>query len=250
MMKNDTISSSPAVPALSMRLARGPQDLLAAQRLRYQVFGEELGAELPHARLGIDRDRFDRWCDHLLVRNEQSGQVIGTYRILPSRRAERTGGFYCDTEFDTRRLQALGSNVIEVGRACIHPDHRTGAALAMLWAGLAQYIKATNTRYVLGCASIAVDPDPAATAALCHRLLASHASAAAWRVTPFKPFALEESEARPTALPPLLRGYLRMGAQVCGPPAYDPAFRTADLLVLLAVERMNARYAERLFRAA
>ena len=234
----------------STRLARGPRDILAAQRLRYQVFGEEMGARLPHAALGVDRDRFDRWCDHLLVQDDATGQVVGTYRILPAARAAAAGGFYCDTEFDTRRLQALGSRVIEVGRACIDREHRTGAVLGLLWTGLARYIKSSAAKYVLGCASIPVADDPNATAALCRRLLDAHASPSAWRVLPYRPFSTDAATDVHQSIPPLLKGYLRMGATVCGAPAWDPEFRTADLLILLSVEEMNARYAARLFRAA
>lgn len=241
-------------PMFSTRLARGPREILEAQRLRYRVFGEEMGARLPHAALGVDRDRFDRWCDHLLVQEDATGRIVGTYRILPATRALAIGGFYCDTEFDTRRLQALGTRVIEVGRACIDPEFRTGAVLGMLWAGLARYIKTSAAKYVIGCASVPVgDDDPTAAVAVCRRLLDAHASPAAWRVTPYRPFPLGAADTAPerrTAVPPLLKGYLRMGATVCGAPAWDPDFRTADLLVLLSVEQMNARYAGRLFRAA
>ena len=241
---------------ISMRIARSTREVLEAQRLRYRVFGEELGATLPHAAFGVDRDRFDRWCDHLIVRDESSDQTIGTYRILPATRAADAGGFYCDTEFDTRRLQALGSQVIEVGRACIDPGHRSGAVLGMLWAGLARYIKTHRTKYVLGCASIPVGSNPHEARNLCRRLLTDHLGRSAWQVTPYRPFRLDppdqagQSATAIAPIPPLLKGYLRMGATICGEPAWDPQFRTADLLVLLSVAEMNSRYATRLFRAA
>lgn len=235
----------------STRLARGPREVLEAQRLRYRVFAEELGAQLPHAALGVDRDRFDRHCDHLLVRDEGTDRIVGTYRILPGVRALAIGGFYCDTEFDTRRLQALATQAIEVGRACIHAEHRGGAVLGMLWAGLARYIKASAARYVIGCASVPVGEDRRGAAAICRRLLEGHASPPDWKVTPYRPFPLDgEGDGGARPIPPLLKGYLRMGATVCGAPAWDPEFHTADLLMLLSVERMNAQYAGRLFRAA
>lgn len=233
-----------------MRIASSTRDILDAQRLRYRVFGEQLGATLPHKSFGVDRDRFDRWCDHLIVRDEAAGKLLGTYRILPASRVERAGGFYCDTEFDTRRLQALGSQVIEVGRACVDPQHRNGAILAMLWSGLARYIKTSKAKYVIGCASIPVGDDPAATRALCRKILAEHSSSDTWRVTPYRPFALDDAAATPASMPPLLKGYLRMGATVCGAPAWDPQFGTADFLILLSVADMSRRYAQRLFRAA
>ena len=239
-----------------MRIASSTREILDAQRLRYRVFGEELGATLPHAAFGIDRDRFDRWCDHLIVRDDTNGQIVGTYRMLPSTRMASAGGFYSDTEFDTRRLQALGGQVIEVGRACIDPAHRNGAVLGMLWAGLGRYIKANKAKYVIGCASIPVGPDPAAARALCRQVLADHPAPSAWRVSPYRPFPLDDPATADAiapasaSIPPLLKGYLRMGAKVCGAPAWDPQFGTADLLILLSVADMDSRYAARLFRAA
>ena len=248
-MANETTSTS--TRPLSTRLARGQREILEAQRLRFRVFGEELGADLPHAALRVDRDRFDRHCDHLIVRDETSGRIVGTYRMLPGLRALAIGGFYCDTEFDTRCLQPLAPRIVELGRACIAPENRTGAVLAMLWAGLARYIKATAASHLVGCASVPVGEDRSGAVAICRRLLERSPSPPALRVTPHRPFSLDGEPAFPEpAMPPLLKGYLRMGATVCGPPAWDPDFRTADLLLLLSVDEMNAHYAARFFRAA
>jgi putative hemolysin len=249
-------TTSPGRREISMRIACSAGEILDAQRLRYRVFAEELGAKLPHAAFGVDRDRFDRWCDHLIVLDDTSGRVIGTYRILPASRIGRAGGFYSDTEFDTRRLQALGGQVLEVGRACIDPAYRSGAVLGMLWAGLARYIKSAKAKYVIGCASIPVGPDPMTARTVCRQVLADYAAPSAWQVTPYRPFPLTE-QAPPSAapspaadIPALLKGYLRLGARVCGEPAFDEQFGTADLLILLSVAEMNSRYAARLFRAA
>ena len=231
-------------------LAATGADVRAAQQLRYLVFHDELGARLPHAGSRLDRDRFDTWCDHLIVRDGQDGPVVGTYRMLPGQAARRLGSFYSEHEFELGAVRDL-PELVEVGRACVHPAYRSGAVITLLWAGLARYLHATGARYVMGCASIPIGDDPRGVAAICRRLLQHHLGPPEWRVVPRTPFALPD--AGPTsavALPPLIRGYLRLGAHVCGDPAWDPDFRTADVLILLPVARMQSRYARRLARAA
>src|SRR5262245_32344458 len=144
-------------------LAGDPADVVAAQRLRFHVFAEEMGARLSTAAEGGDRDGFDAYCDHLLLRERATQAVVGTYRILPDTAAARVGRFYAAAEFDLGRIPAL-PRLAEVGRACIHPDYRTGAALGTLLAGLAGYIRDACYEYVIGCARIPVDaaPGPAA----------------------------------------------------------------------------------------
>src|SRR5262245_15001714 len=115
--------------ALEVVMAREPHEIEAAQRLRYRVFGEELGAVLPSAASGLDQDAFDPFCDHLLVRDPTCGEVVGTYRILPAERARAAGGFYTATEFDLGRLVEL-PGLVELGRACIDPRFRNGSVLA------------------------------------------------------------------------------------------------------------------------
>jgi putative hemolysin len=222
---------------------------VAAQRLRYRVFAEEMGAELPSAAEGLDRDDFDAHCEHLLLRDRLTQEVLGTYRILPPAAAARVG-FFSAGEFDISRIVGL-SGLVEVGRACVHPDQRTGAALGLLLAGLARHLRAGGYRYVMGCASIPVGADPGAPAALCRQLLREHPSPPEWRVHPIRRFDVRTPE-RPGRIPvpSLLRAYVRMGAYVCGDPAWDDAFRTADLLVLLPMARLNERWAHRLLRAA
>ncbi len=231
-------------------LASDAGDVEAAQRLRFRVFAEEMGARLPTAAEGVDRDEFDAHCEHLLLRDRLTHEVVGTYRILPATAAARIGRFYAAGEFDLGGLVDL-PKLVEVGRACIHPDHRSGTALALLLAGLAKHIRTAGHQYVMGCASIHVGDDPGAASILCRDLLRDHASPPAWRVFPRHRFDVRATERdERIALPTLLRGYLRMGAYVCGEPAWDDAFRTADLLILLPMARLNERYAQRLLRAA
>lgn len=234
---------------LSTSLARDARDIQAAQALRYRVFAEEMGAAMPKGATGLDRDEFDAHCEHLLL-HDGAGRVIGTYRLLPAGVAARLGRFYSGSEFDLGQLVQL-PGLVEVGRACIDPRFRTGAALSALLAGLARHIHRRGWEHVFGCASIPVGSDPGAVASLCGRLLRAHQAPAEWRVTPNQPFDVRVGPGRPPRpIPPLLRGYLRMGAVVCGPPAWDPHFRTADVVLVLPMARLDQRYAGRLLRAA
>jgi putative hemolysin len=229
--------------ALSIGLARSASDLEAAQRLRYAVFAEELGANLGSAQGGIDRDEFDIYCDHLLVRVRETGQVIGTYRILPPHRRQLVGRFYSDAEFDLSRLAHLRPSLIEVGRSCVHADHRTGAAILMLWAGLAQYMRRGQYRHLIGCASAPLS-DGGAQAAGLRDKLQTHLTGPEHRVIPHMPFP-HDGITRPDSveIPPLIKGYLRLGAKVCGEPAWDPDFNSADFLIWLSLDELHPRYA-------
>jgi putative hemolysin len=237
-------------PRFVTSLAATRADVRAAQRLRYRVFAEEMGARMPHAALGLDHDRFDPWCDHLLVRDGRGGPVVGTYRILPADVAARLGGFFSEQEFELGAVRGL-PGLVEVGRACVDPEHRGGPVLALLWGGLVGYLGARRSEHVMGCASVFVGDDPSVAGAVCRRLLRDHMGPPAWRVAPRTPFVVPGVEpAEKAAVPPLIRSYLRLGACVCGDPAWDPDFRTADVLLVLSMARMHARYARRIPRAA
>lgn len=242
--------AAPLAP-FTVRLASSPMDVRAAQRLRYEVFALEMGARLASAGSGLDCDRWDEHCDHLLVGERGSGRVVGTYRMLPPERVAAAGGWYCASEFDVTGLASQRHRVVEVGRACVDPGYRTGLVIALLWGGLMRYLRAYPDAVALGCASLGTEDGGHVAASVCRRMLRDHLAPEPWRVTPRRAFVLEgwRDVAGPT-VPPLLKGYLRLGADVCGPPAWDPAFRTADLLVRLDVARANPRYVDRLLRAA
>ena len=242
-----TASQSP----FTVRLATSAADLQAAQRLRYEVFALEMGARLGSAASGLDRDRWDDFCDHLLVCERASGRVVGTYRMLPPAAAAAAAGWYCAGEFEVRALLPERHRIVEVGRACVDPAYRTGLVIALLWGGLMRYLGERDGAFAIGCASIGTEDGGHLAASVCRRVLRDHLAPAAWRVTPRQAFVLEgwQDVAEPS-LPPLLKGYLRLGADVCGAPAWDPAFRTADLLIRLDVARANPRYVDRLLRAA
>jgi len=232
-------------------VARGEAEILEAQRLRYRVFAEEMGARLPTADEGIDRDPFDAWCEHMLVTEQDTGEVVGTYRILTGEAAKRVGGFYSDQEFDLTRLNHLRDRTVEIGRSSVHPDHRRGGVIALLWSGVLEYIQRTGYEYILGCASLSMVDGGHSAAAAFKQLRESHLSSVEYRVFPRCPLPLHELDQNATpSIAPLIKAYIRVGAHVCGEPAWDPDFNTADLLMLLPLSRMTARYARHFLRHA
>lgn len=227
---------------LTLALARSAADLSDAQRLRYKVFAEELGARIEGAD-GRDADGLDAYCDHLIVRDQESMRVVGTYRILPPHRAREAGRLYSESEFDLARLTHLRPSLIEVGRSCVHRDYRSGATILLLWAGLARYMRTHGYRHLIGCASAPL-ADGGMQAARVRDELQPYLSDAEYRVFPRLPFPHERIERAATCeLPPLIKGYLRLGAKVCGEPAWDPDFNTADFLIWLALDQLHPRYA-------
>ena len=236
--------------ALAVALARDAHEVHEAQRLRYKVFAEEMGARVPGRETGLDCDRYDAHCEHLLVRDTNTQKVVGTYRILSGAKARRIGGFYADEEFDLTRLNHLRDDIVEVGRSCVHRDYRGGATIALLWSGLANYMAQSGHRYLLGCASIGMADGGYAAASIYHKLQATHLSPVEYRVFPRCELPLAAyGEDVACTLPPLIKGYTRVGAYVCGAPAWDPDFNTADLLMMLPMARMEARYARHFSRA-
>ncbi|WP_030418861.1 MULTISPECIES: GNAT family N-acetyltransferase [unclassified Streptomyces] len=233
----------PAPTRYTVSLARDEEDVRAAQRLRHDVFAAEMGALLTTPQPGLDIDSFDAYCDHLLVREETTGQVVGTYRLLPPERAAVAGRLYAEGEFDLAPLAPIRPGLVEVGRSCVHPDHRGGAVIGLIWAGLARYMAERGHAWLAGCCSLPLADGGHTAAATWERVRERHLAPEAYRVRPLLPW--QPRPAAPsgrTELPALLRGYLRLGAWVCGEPAHDADFGVADLYVLLAMDRVDPRY--------
>ncbi|MFJ3519767.1 MULTISPECIES: GNAT family N-acetyltransferase [unclassified Streptomyces] len=232
-----------AGPRYAVRLARDEDEVRAAQRLRHQVFAGELGARLDGPEPGLDADAFDAYCDHLLVIDEEAEQVVGTYRLLPPERAAVAGRLYSEGEFDLSALAPIRPDLVEVGRSCVHPDHRNGAVIALIWAGLTHYMDRSGHNWLAGCCSIPLADGGVLAAATRETVLARSLAPQEYRVTPHLPWSPEGiTFPDRMELPPLLRGYLRLGAWVCGEPALDAGFGCADLYVLLSLRRTNPRY--------
>lgn len=240
----------PNPPAYSVSLAADSTDVIAAQRLRYDVFSTEFGATTPGPD-GLDVDRFDDQCDHLIVRRsptdgEPRGRAVATYRLLPPHAHDtqpRSLSLYANTEFDISRLEGILDRTVEAGRSCVAAQHRGAAPISLLWAGIAGYMRMTGSRYLIGCASISLVDGGGQAAAFADLAAAKYLAPPQFRCRPRRQFRVGRI-ARPAraVVPPLLRGYLRLGAVVCGPPALDPAFGTADFLVLLDLEATDPRY--------
>ncbi|MFD9688509.1 GNAT family N-acetyltransferase [Kitasatospora sp. NPDC059088] len=235
---------APAPTAYTVSLARDEDDVRAAQRLRHQVFAAELGAVLHSPVAGLDVDPFDEYCDHLLVREGEDGPVVGTYRLLRPEAARRAGRLYSDGEFDLSALAPVRPGLVELGRSCISPEHRgNGAVINLMWGGIARYLADTGNTWVGGCCSIDLADGGATAARVWDTVSAKYLAPAEYRVTPHRRWdATGVPRAERGALPALLRGYLRLGAWVCGEPAHDPDFDCADLYVLLSLERTDPRY--------
>ncbi|MEV6944848.1 GNAT family N-acyltransferase [Streptomyces sp. NPDC051172] len=237
--------SKPAAPTrYTVSLARDEADVRAAQRLRYEVFAGEMGALLATPQPGHDIDAFDAYCDHLLVREEITGQVVGTYRLLPPERAAVAGRLYSEGEFDLTALDAIRPGLVEVGRSCVHPDHRDGAVIGLIWAGIARYMVDRGHEWLAGCCSVPLADGGALASATWEKVRGKYLAPEEYRVRPLLPWvpAAATPAAASAELPALLRGYLRLGAWVCAQPAHDPDFGVADLYVLLSMRRVNPRY--------
>jgi putative hemolysin len=238
--------------------ARDEEDVRQAQQLRYLVFADEMGASLTVPAGSPPRhdiDLFDPFCEHLLVRALRDGgapgPVIGTYRVLTPVNARRIGGLYSDGEFDLTRLRPLRSRMVELGRSCVHPDWRSGGVILALWGALAEFMHRNSLDTMVGCASVGMRDGGHFAASLWDALRRTHLAPIGCQVTPR--LALPVGELRcdmPVEPPALIKGYLRCGAKVLGPPAWDPDFNTADLPMLLRIEDLPARYRKHFSRQA
>jgi putative hemolysin len=227
--------------------ARHLDDVRAAQRLRHDVFVGEMGARLTTPLAGHDIDLFDDFCEHLLVRDELTQQVIGTYRVLTPAQARRVGSTYSDTEFDLTRLRDLRERMVELGRSCVHPEHRQGGVILALWGALAAFMHRNKLDTMIGCASIPMSHNGVtsgdAAASIWRQLSASHMAPIQYQVQPRLPLPVERLDSALDVEPPaLIKGYLRLGAKVLGAPAWDPDFNTADLPMLMRIDDLPARY--------
>ena len=229
---------------LFVELAAEPGAIREAQALRYRVFGQEMGATLKAGPSGLDVDELDDYCHHLLVRETKTGRVVGCTRLLNGADAKRFGRFYSEGEFDLGPIPRLPGNLLEVGRTCVSAEYRHGAALAVLWAGVAGFIHVHAIDYLFGCASMPLGENDWQAAAIMNRLRRHAMTAGHLRVTPRLPLRAAEvpDDVLDAPLPTLLKAYVRLGAMVCGEPCRDPDFEVADVLMLLDVGALNPSY--------
>ncbi len=237
--------------------ARHDDEVRAAQALRWRVFAEEMGARLnplPGSAPGLDVDLFDAHCEHLLVRTVASddtpARVVGTYRVLTPGAARVAGGLYSETEFDLVRLRHLRPRMAELGRSCTDPQWRTGGVILTLWSSLGQFLQRNALDCVVGCASVTLRDGGTLASNLWHQLRKTHLAPPELHVRPRLPLPVEPpASAHPVEPPPLIKGYLRCGGRVLGPPSWAPDFGTADLPMMLRLADLPETYRRRFLSA-
>ncbi len=233
-----------------VKTADSREEMHAALKLRHDVFITELLHK--SKRSGIDKDKFDKLCDHLIIIDKRSNQLIGTYRLQSSLHTKK---WYTATEFHMKRIKKLPGVKLELGRACVHPEHRNGITIALLWEGISAYIEASGTNYLFGCSSIkTTDQDEIRN--IYYYLLQNGHLSLDHRVRPkgkFKvPGMMRHLKQYPNPeieiselyvkdkIPALLNSYLKVGAIVCGSPALDRSFKCIDFLTLLDVKSLKS----------
>jgi putative hemolysin len=237
-------SAGPETPAPTYRarMAATPAEVRAAQQLRFRVFNLELNQGLAASyEIGLDQDQFDACCDHLVVEHIATGEVVGTYRVQSGTVALQNKGFYSASEFDLSAFIPIADEVLEIGRACIHEEHRNSHVLRLLWKAIGTYATDRKVRYLIGCSSVS-SQSPEVGMAL-YATLAGHLSPAHLRTEPLHPCRVADPADKPptTGLPRLLLSYLALGAWIAGPPALDEHFKTIDFLTVLDLSSLSPR---------
>ena len=229
------------------RLAATSDEIKAAQALRFEVFNLELNEGLPQSyATGLDADPFEVVCDHLIVEHLPSKHIVGTYRLQTGVSAAKNLGFYSAQEFDFSVYEPLRKEIVELGRACVHAQHRNIVVLGMLWKGIADYAQRRGARYLAGCSSI-TSQDPAVGASAYSELCRKNLAAPEWRTRPLAAYdcPLDLLAEDGCKIPKLLRAYMNIGAKICGPPALDRHFKTIDFLTFVDLQNLSVQAKER-----
>jgi putative hemolysin len=236
---------------IEVKLASSFSEIDAAMRLRFEVFNLELqeGSNASYAK-GFDSDAYDAYCDHLIVKDLDDNEVVGTYRMLKRSQADRHIGFYSENEVDLSNLKGLPGELLELGRLCVAKSHRSRGVMQLLWGALMQYALKNRVSYMFGCGSLHC-ADLREVERVYSYLRRHYLAGPKFQVDPAysSRIALPDPESEDSAigaslksLSPILKGYLRAGAKICGAPAYDPEFGSIDVLVLMEIARMSRRY--------
>ena len=234
--------------------------IVECQRLRYQVFALEMGASLESAAEQIDSDPYDPFCRHLTVFDTVTGDIVACTRVLSDEDVPQAGGFYTQSEFKLGRLRSLSGKKLEIGRTCVHPEHRNGGAITCLWLGLAEFMLSQNYGYLFGCASVSMSDGGRQAHAIYQNALERNLVNLDLNVHPRVPLpklnqpamdaTIELSDSVREILPPLLKAYLNLGAKICGTPCWDRKFNVADMLVLVNRANIAPRYVRRFLKVA
>jgi L-ornithine Nalpha-acyltransferase len=240
---------------LEIKITTDPREIAEAQRLRFQVFNLEMekGLKASYAS-GLDIDEFDPYCEHLIVRDLDSQAVVGTYRLLLGSQARNRIGFYSEREFDLEKIKKLDGEFLELGRTCARKDFRDRALIPLMWEAIGQYIKAHGVRFLFGCGSL-YTTSIGEVSEVYSMLKRKFYAPEDYRVAPVAKckfeglnddVEIEDEQSLFLKLPSLIKAYLRIGALVCGPPALDDEFGTADFFLLLDFHTMSSDYLRRL----
>ena len=234
------------IPQIYATWAKTKKDIKEVQKLRYKVFAKEMGAKIPGR---IDKDIYDDFCEHLIIRDAFNGKVVGTYRVLTQENKRKIGRFYTESEFKLNKLITDNESVVELGRACVHKDYRNGAVIISLWSELGKFMKANNYEKMIGCSSISLLDGGQYASDVYNYLSIQNKINYNYGIEPKRSFdVLKYSKKQNVQLPSLLKGYIRIGAEVCGNPAYDENFRTADFFTLFDINKINEKYAKRFLK--
>jgi putative hemolysin len=247
-----TVTTDPFLAETSLFrvvLGQSPDDLTECQRLRYNVFNVELGEGLSTSdRSGLDIDPFDSFCDHLMVRDLESGKLVGTYRLQPGEVARQNLGYYGNQLFDFSAYDHIRKDLLELGRACVHVDFRNIMVLHALWKGIAVYATRHDLRYLIGCSSIS-SQDESYGVAMYDSLKDKYLVEPSLRTQP-QPGHGCQSNGQPVTVgrpPRLFRAYLEISGRICSPPAIDREFKTIDFLTLVDLANLPDRVRTRFF---
>ncbi len=245
--------------AFIVKIADNLDEIDAALRLRFEVFNLELNEGLPSSyESGFDSDVYDTFCDHLIVKESATGKVVGTYRLLTQEKAERHIGFYSENEFDLSPLRRMNGRFLELGRSCVAKPYRSLAVINLLWTGIARYLEQHSISHLFGCASFHTH-DPHAIAAAYAYLKLYHSLPGDIDILPRTEYQMDLPHGMLTShdidkafdsFPPLMKGYLRLGAKIGGGPAFDKVFGTTDFLIVLETERIAEKYRRHYVRSA
>ncbi|OGV39259.1 MAG: hypothetical protein A2020_02230 [Lentisphaerae bacterium GWF2_45_14] len=239
-----------------IKLAESEGEIEKALRLRYKIFNLEQGKGLESANdFGIDRDEFDKYCMHLIVVEKKTGEVVGTYRIHFGQIASSAIGFYSAREFEIKGIELIANESIEVGRSCVSPKYRTGSVVALLWRGINELLLRSKMNYLFGCVSLETT-SPADGWALYEYFKKNNGISNLLYSFPSEKFMLPrctDNEIREVMadekrisdiIPPLFKGYLRLGTKICGEPAFDNEFGTIDFFIILNLHEIPQRYSK------
>ena len=230
------------------RIAARPVEIQAAQQLRFQVFNLELNEGLAQSYVtGLDADPFDAVCDHLIVEHLATQQIVGTYRLQTGGNAAKNLGYYSAQEFDFAPFEPMRNEIIELGRACVHRQHRNLIVLGLLWKGIADYAQKHGARYLIGCSSLTSQDAAVGASAYSELCRKNFLAVSQWRTQPTAAYEcpLTRLAEEVVKIPKLLRAYLTLGAKICGAPALDRQFQTIDFLTLLDLASLSPAARER-----